>query len=802
MAAPASPPSRSGTALSNTRAWLLQTRPWRTPVFLLIAGVNLVLIFLYLWSRGGATTHVHIEATDTSFRATVDGALVGETAIDSSGPGGIAITLPGDMVPSLPGPSGIDSVKITDLDTGESVFSEDFHGEIADTWNTTSGDWHEESGVHATSHEGFITTDGFDWGNYAVDLYFKNPTIVTVRIWRSEGDDAVLKIWPYRRFDSRISVVREGETLSTIAGTRLNLDRGETIKSITAMLLRPYPIALAVIAGAIAIALALRSEAVDKRLGAIGQDILSTANGLVIVTALAALALLIYISYFVSEGVPHVPDSVAYVFQAKIFASFHATADPPPVRENFSFFNPPFMHIVDGDWFSQYPFGHPLFLAVGERLGAVWAVPPVLGAISIYLIFRVGHHIYDTAAGLLAALLLFFSPFYQMTASNLMSHNTGVFVALMSIFLMVRPTKQKVLSMFGAGVFLGLFFNIRPLPATALMPVIAALLLYELWRARDKRRDILEQDFAFAVGGFLMLLAYFAYNQITTGVFTDSPQTLTFGETSNWVGFSGSHTLTMGLQNQQTLLSLMVLVADGWPAAIGLLFATLPFLLGTRNRWDYVLGAAFLSMAGVNIFYRNQAIMHGPRFWYETMPFVMLLSARGVTMLIERAGSAGDRLAALASWKPQASGSAITGLAVFGLVAGLMASSAHGWMLEQRNLWSRIEFMPQRISMLEGFNFTDRRLLDKADDMDLENALVFVERCRQWWCYGSVFWTNDIDLDGDIVWARQTQTDTDLVVIDAFPGRDLYLASYDNRTIRPTTEEEMEGFISSARGAP
>jgi hypothetical protein len=296
-----------------------------------------------------------------------------------------------------------------------------------------------------------------------------------------------------------------------------------------------------------------------------------------------------------------------------------------------------------------------------------------------------------------------------------------------------------------------------------------------------------------------MLLAYFGYNHATTGSFTASPQTLTFGETSDWVGFSGGHTVTAGLQNQQLLLSLMLLVAHGWPAAIGLLFATLPFLLGSRNRWDYVLGTSFLSLAAVNIFYANAAVMHGPRFWYETMPFLMLLSARGATMLVERAGGAGDWLAARLDWRPQASGTAAAGLAVFGLVAGLIASSTHGWMLEQRNLWSNVDYTPQRISMLDGFNSTDRRLLDRADEMELDNALVLVAPCRDWWCYGSVVWANEPSLDGNIVWAQQTLTDADAELVGFYSERELYLADYTKDTILPTTLQELRNIAQETQ---
>ncbi|MEX2158351.1 MAG: glycosyltransferase family 39 protein [Dehalococcoidia bacterium] len=791
--------SRAGRAASDLASGVRGARPWRSLTFWLIIGVNIALAGLYVWSRGGATTHLRIETDDAGYRAYVDGRLIADTPYDAAGAGGIAISLPGDQVPSLPSPSGIGSVRVTDLARGDVVLDEAFDGAPSDRWSTTTGEWSTDSGVYGTSSAGFLTTDAFDWGAYAVDLELRNATIATVRLWQEDGDSITLKIWPYRRFDSRVTISEGGSTTREFAGQRLALERRETIKSIAAMVLRPYPLALVVIAGAIAIALAVRQARLDTYLRDAGRTVAESSDALIGIVVGSTLVLLWYINYVVADAIPHVPDSVAYIFQAKTFASFHVTADPPPVAPSFVFFKPPFLHIVDGRWFSQYPFGHPLFLAIGERLGAIWLVPPILGAASLFLIYRLGVHVYGVATGLLAALLLFFSPFFQMTASDYMSHNTAVFVVLMCLFLLRRPSKRRALSMFFAGIFVGLLFNMRPLVATAFVPILGALMLYELWRAGDDRAKVFREDLALAAGGLVMLLAYFAYNQATTGDFLASPQTLTLGDTSQWFGFSGGHSVTNGLQNQQLLLALMLLVANGWPAAIGLLFAALPFLLGTRNRWDYFLGAAFLALASANIFYKNPAVMHGPRFWYETMPFLMLLSARGATMLVERAGGAADWLAARLDWRPQTSGTAVAGLAIFGLVAGLTASSAHGWMLEQRNLWSNIEYMPQRISMLDGFNSTDRRLLDRADEMDLDNALVFVAPCRDWWCYGSVFWANSPSLDGTIVWAQQTLTDADAELVGFYPERELYLADYTKDTLQPTTLQELQDIAQEAQ---
>jgi 4-amino-4-deoxy-L-arabinose transferase-like glycosyltransferase len=518
---------------------------------------------------------------------------------------------------------------------------------------------------------------------------------------------------------------------------------------------------------------------------------LAKANLLVIGLAVAALALLWYLIYVVGDAMPHVPESVGYVFQAKLFASFRTAADVPPVLRSFSFSDPSPIQAMDGHWFSQYPFGHPLFLAFGQLFRAMWLVPPVLGSASVFLIYRVGHHVYGAAVGVLAALLLFFSPFFQMTASNFMSHNTAVFALLLCLLLYVRPTKRRILSLCVSGVLLGLLFNIRPLTAVAFMPALGGLMTYEFLRRPDDRATLLREYAAFASGSVLLLLAYFLYNQVTTGDFLTSGYALTDTYSDDSFGFGGGHSVALGLQNLQQLLAFMLLVANGWPVAVGLSIAALPFILGTRHRWDYFLAGSVLSLAVAVILYRNAAVMHGPRFWYETMPFLMLLTARGVDSLREASITAADWFARRVGRAPQVTSGGVVGVVLFGLIAGLIAFSAYGWMIGRRDAWSGIPSTPQKMSMLEGFNSADRRLLDRADEMDLENALVLVEDCTHWWCYGSVFWTNSPDLDGDIVWAERAGADLDQLLLESFEGRDLYVADYDAGTIRSASRAEI-----------
>ncbi|MCI0778041.1 MAG: glycosyltransferase family 39 protein, partial [Chloroflexi bacterium] len=764
----------------------------------IIVIVNLAIAIVYLLTRSGATTAVRIEANGNHYRTYVDGELALERTFSGRPEGGIGFLLPQDFrLPGLPSPYGIDWVRVTDAATGEVLFEDSFDGSPSPLWQDDEGSWWVDDGVYTTDTTVPVTTGFQPWGDYVMEAKLRNITEATLYVRTADARDAItFDIGPFRTLGGRsIAKIEDGIDVDRLTGFRLEVSRVQTIRSILAMLLRPFPVVLLMVAGAALVALVLRFAPLERVI----QNVVAGSPVRTLVAGLSAgtFALLLYLLYAVGEAMPHVPDSVAYVFQAKIFASMSLTADVPAVPANFSYFNPPMLIAEDGRWFSVFPFGHSLFLAVGETFGAIWLIPPLLGAASIVLIYRIGHHMYGEIVGVLAAVLLFSSPFFQMTASNFMSHNTAVFVLLLCLFFVVRPTRRRLISMFMAGVFLGLLFNIRPLAAVAFMPVLGGLMAFELVRSVSGRRALLREDLAFAAGSLLLLGAYFLYNQLTTGDLVTSPYALggTFSEDS--FGFAGSHSFARGLQNGQELLALFLLVANGWPLAIGLAFTTLPFILGTRQRWDYVLAASIFSLASLATLFHLAAVMHGPRLWYEIMPFLILLTARGAQCLAAAGSQLGDWLADRV-WHgaPQAS-PGITRLAVYGLVAGLVAFSLLGWF-GQRQAWRGdgiTTFTPAEASQLEGFNFTDRRLADLAADMELEDALVFVEDCGQWFCYGSVFWNNSPGLEGDVVWAELKQTQGDLAVLEHYPDRDVYIANYFGRSISPATVDDISARL-------
>jgi hypothetical protein len=776
-------------AVRGGLGWLLAR--WR--LWCLAAAVNALLLTAFLWSRGGSTTTLRFEAVGSDFRAYVDGKLHGQTSYTGLATGGIGLQLPPeDSAPSLPGAAKLESVKVTDAATGAVLFRDSFDGEEAGPWGTVHGTWVRRDGAYWSPTGGTATTGYQPWRDYVLEATFSNltSTDVFVRV-QEDGDAVVFSFRPYRNFDSAFFLQKDGSFTEPVGGRTVQVSALESVRSMLAMALRPYPSLGFLVPGAVFVMAAAMLMRQERRLIWVGRTLARRlAEPVAVGAAVAAFGILLYINYVVGDHMPHVPDSVAYLFQARIFASFHLFADAPDLGEHFVFPGSVIQHA--GRWFSQYPFGHPLVLAVGVKLGAPWLIPPLLGGLTVFLVYRVGRQVYGVGTGLLAAALLLLSPFFQMTASNFMSHNTAAFYLMAATFFFLLPTRRAALSWFASGLLLGLLFNTRPLTAAGILVPFGLWSAYDFWKAVD-RLAFLRKGAALAAGFGVLLALYFLYNRALTGSFTTPPYSLGGTFSRETLGFFGRHTLASGLMNDQTNLSLLVLVLNGWPLAIGLLLVLLPFVLGSRNRWDYffLAGAVFIAAAWTT--YEGVFIMHGPRFWYEMLPFLMLLSARGVQCLINAVGDIASWLGARVRFLWGLEARATAGVAAYAVVAALLAYSVHGWMLGKHEAWPYIEFVPRTVSELEDFNSANPGLLEAADSQDLHNALVLVGDCPHWWCYGTVFWTNSPDLDGDIVYARDLGPEKNAALIASYAGRSVYIADYGQATIEPYGEHAQAG---------
>ncbi|MBI5288413.1 MAG: glycosyltransferase family 39 protein [Chloroflexi bacterium] len=754
---------------------------------------NLIVLVAYVWSRGGQTTDVTVLMIGNDAGIAVDGKFAWAVADVEGAPaaGGVLLTLSDTTsLPSLPGPRGITSVQVLDHNDGRVLFEDDFAGGPSPEWRI-SGDLIVQDGVVGSRGDAQMALTGRDWKDYAVHVKYRNVQSAQIIMRaRDDGYGIVATVRPFHWNEdvSKWVSLEAGRSGSAGVGVPIRLARAESMKSLVAMVTRPYPyLLLLVLVGAFGVAVVrLLPSAIVRQ----ADMLVPRASVSYVVAALmfVVFAVVLRFNVLYRDHMPYVPDSIAYIFQAKIFASGHLTADPPPVRGAFDFFVPAPFALTDSTWAAQYPFAHPLMLAFGQIFGAPWIIPPMLAAASAGLIFLVGRRVYNDRAGLIAAILLATSPFFIMNASDLMSHNTAGFFLLTSLACLMRFDRKPIIFGALAGLGFGLLLNTRPLTALALTPPFGAYLLLQLL-PREDRLKCAKGLAAFVAAAAVFALLFLGWNyRITGDAFqtgyqatgvtffpTDSGGTSS-GGVGNALGLGGSHQGSIGIKNERIKMGLKLMVLHGWPQFIGIGLSLLPFLLGTRKIQDWFFLACAATTTGAWVGYESTGVMYGPRYWYEAMPFLILLAARGADRAADLLSSTVTSIRAgdLVSEEREAWAGRVL---VYGFVGVLVLVSVYGWLLGQRTTWDA-DLVPNNASAMCCVLGLDDRIHRMVQEQDVHDALVLVDPCdNNFVCYGSVFWRNNPTLDGDIVYAKDIP-ERRQEIIDAYPGRDVYVATY------------------------
>ena len=350
---------------------------------------------------------------------------------------------------------------------------------------------------------------------------------------------------------------------------------------------------------------------------------------LLIFFAIPLLATLL-ISYFVFDQIPHVQDSIAQLFQAKVFASGRLYETSHPLKEFFDY-----THIINnGRWYSQYPPGHALFLMIGVLLGIPWAINPLLGALSVLIVFFLGRELHDKKTGLLAAVLTISSPFFLFMSSEFMAHASAMFtIAVFALFFIKTIKYQKYKYAVFAGIALGLCTIIRPYTAFALSLPFLFYGFIVLFKNPKKNLPL------FMITGGLVLLfiiVLFLYNQLTNGHPFKFGYTILYGD-AHGLGFDKGtwgppHTFSRGMNNLWTSIKALNLHLFGWPY-LSLLPLILLLIIKKLKKWNYIIFLSFVCLALAYIFYWYHDLCFGPRFLYEALPFLVILSARSLLII-------------------------------------------------------------------------------------------------------------------------------------------------------------------------
>jgi hypothetical protein len=208
------------------------------------------------------------------------------------------------------------------------------------------------------------------------------------------------------------------------------------------------------------------------------------------------------------------PDTVSYLFQAKLFAQGRIAADAPP---DFGFSPSPHINIVNGKWYSKYPFGNALALSLGVLAGAPWFIPALATGAALLLLHRILREVYDSQVALVGSLLALISPSVLVMGAVWCSEAVSrLFVALFLLALIRTVEVGGRFYPMVAGFALGYVLNTTPLTALAVGLSGAGFWLYSLMRGRRKQKLLRCAAIFLLPLGFMVGL-YLGWNHYLTG---------------------------------------------------------------------------------------------------------------------------------------------------------------------------------------------------------------------------------------------------------------------------------------------
>ncbi|MCG9129374.1 glycosyltransferase family 39 protein [Candidatus Poribacteria bacterium] len=243
------------------------------------------------------------------------------------------------------------------------------------------------------------------------------------------------------------------------------------------------------------------------------------------------------------------PDTVSYLFQAKLFSKGKISVPVPPQTidgdvtlepdgtpmPEYGLSSSPHINMLNGKWYSKYPFGNALMLMFGVFINAPWLIPALATGGALFLLFLLLKETYGRPIALIAAVIALISPATTGMGSTWFSEPVSRFYLTLFLFTLVRTLKgsDKVIYPLISGFSLGYAFNTRPLSAIVFGIVGGGFVLYHLYKPRilgelaevDKedhedlpeRRQLIARLGIFLIPFALMVFVCMAWNSHFTG---------------------------------------------------------------------------------------------------------------------------------------------------------------------------------------------------------------------------------------------------------------------------------------------
>lgn len=491
------------------------------------------------------------------------------------------------------------------------------------------------------------------------------------------------------------------------------------------------------------------------------------ADRLALLLSLLAILAAWLVSERIFERMAHLEDEMAFVWQAQVIARGHLTLPIPPGENSFLV---PFVVDYNGHRFGKYPLGWPALLAIGIHLGARHLVNPFLAGIGVWLTYRLGKKLLGETVGLLAAVLTLTSPFFLMNSGSLLSHPLGLVLSLgfalgwTEAFThapgdSLAPSKIRWWAALAAGASLGLLALTRPYTALA---VCVPFVLHGIYLFL--RGDRMTRLRLVVLGLIVLSIAslHFVWQYVTTGDALLNPYSLWWEYDK--VGFGPGYGVTTEGHNLEqarvnTRYSLWVGYRDlfGW-AAYSWIFLPFGLLAIRKNQRAWSASIIILSLVIFYMAYWIGSWLVGPRYYYEGLYSLTLLSGAGIAWLASWPTLPGQPFPNHCGWRR------VRSLAVTALVTLLLTSNM-------------IYYTPLRLNMLVGLYNVERAHLQPfltPAAQELTPALIIVHTQRKWIEYGRLLDLQDPILDSPFIFIISRSPEVDNRVAAHFPDRSVY----------------------------
>jgi hypothetical protein len=310
---------------------------------------------------------------------------------------------------------------------------------------------------------------------------------------------------------------------------------------------------------------------------------------------------------------PNSGDEYNYLYEAQTFAAGRLWNAPPSPPDLFAM-----NYIVQESdrVFSSFPFGWPLLLAVALRAGLpTWSINPLLGTLTLGLVWWLGARLYSGRVGVLAAALVGVSPFFLFNAASLFSHTFCGALLVGAASVASRDDRRAAWVPWLVGFLIGWAVVARYLTGVICgVPIV-------LWLLRPGAPRVRTLALV-ALGGLPWVGALAAYNAAMTGSalrLTTTPLTVSLWFRDGWLLRSADILSTHLLRH--LLWTPAVLV----PAYV-LYLRTAPREL-RRGPLDWMLA---ITVAVLYFYVERGGNQYGPRFHYEAFLFMVVFVAASV----------------------------------------------------------------------------------------------------------------------------------------------------------------------------